>query len=57
MTPAEEAKAAGFKSLKELAEHLNVSTRNLHRWHKTKHKFFMALVKGAAVDRLNKLDN
>ena len=57
MTPAQEAKAAGFKSLKELAEYLNVSPRNLQRWHKTRHKFFMVLVKGAAVERLNKLES
>ncbi|MCP4264152.1 MAG: hypothetical protein GY907_00680 [Bacteroidetes bacterium] len=57
MTPAQEAKEAGFKSLKELSEYLKTPVTTLQSWHKTKHRFFRVVLKGAAIDRLNSLDN
>ena len=46
MTAAEEAKKAGFKSLKQLAEIFSTSTDTLSRLHKHDHDKFLMVIHG-----------
>jgi len=49
MTPSEQAKAAGLKSLAELAQISNTSTRTLINWHRHNITRFTVLLAGAVV--------
>jgi len=48
MTPSESCKAAGLKSLAELAEITGRSQRTLQHWAKEQPAFFAVVVRGAA---------
>lgn len=47
MTPSEQCKAAGLKSLAELVRISGVSEQTLINWHKNKPKLFAVVVAGA----------
>jgi len=49
MTPAQEAKAMGFKSLKEVSEICTVSCATLGNWLKYKPIAFRAMLLGSLV--------
>jgi hypothetical protein len=49
MTPSEQCKAAGMKSLAELAKISNTSTRTLISWHRHNITRFTVLLAGAVV--------
>lgn len=49
MTPSEQCKAAGLKSLAELAKISGVSVQTLINWHKDKPALFATVVAGAVV--------
>ena len=49
MTPSEQCKAAGLKSLAELAKISSASTRTLINWHKDKPALFATVLAGAVV--------
>jgi hypothetical protein len=49
MTPSEQCKAAGLKSLAELASISNTSTRTLINWHTHNITRFTVLLAGAVV--------
>lgn len=49
MTPSEQCKAAGLKSLAELAKISEVSVQTLINWHKDKPQLFAVVVAGAVV--------
>ena len=49
MTPSEQAKAAGLKSLAELAKISGVSVQTLINWHKKKPVLFAVVVAGAVA--------
>ena len=48
MKTSEKAKAAGLKSLKELAEMVNKPEMTLRNWHKNNPKLFTIVLAGAA---------
>tara|TARA_R110000803_G_scaffold210685_3_gene283203 strand:- start:3266 stop:3439 length:174 start_codon:yes stop_codon:yes gene_type:complete len=47
MTPSQQAKAAGLKSLLEVSEITSVSTQTLTNWAKNKPKLFRVVLVGA----------
>lgn len=49
MTPSEQCKQAGLKSLAELVRISEVSEQTLINWHKNKPRLFTVVVAGAAV--------
>lgn len=49
MTPSQQCKAAGLKSLAELVRISEVSEQTLINWHKNKPRLFAVVVAGAAV--------
>jgi len=49
MTPSEQCKAAGLKSLAELAKISGVSVQTLINWHKYKPALFTTVLAGAVV--------
>lgn len=49
MTPAEQAKASGLKSLTELSKISSASTRTLINWHRDKPVLFATVIAGAVV--------
>ena len=49
MTPSQQCKAAGLKSLAELAKISGVSVQTLINWHKDKPTLFATVVAGAVV--------
>ena len=49
MTPSEQCKAAGLKSLAELAKISGVSVQTLINWHRDKPALFATVVAGAVV--------
>ena len=49
MTPSEQCKAAGLKSLAELAQISGVSVQTLINWHRDKPALFATVVAGAVV--------
>ena len=49
MTPSEQCKAAGLKSLAELVRISEVSEQTLINWHKDKPRLFAVVVAGAVV--------
>ena len=51
MTPSEQCKAAGLKSLAELSEITGQSVRTLSNWHKDKPVLFRIVLIGAVVER------
>jgi len=55
MKPSEKARQAGFKSLKEVSEITGESTQNLNNWNKARPRRFQLLLKGAAVEKLEKI--
>ena len=48
MTPSQQAKAAGIKSLTEVSNQTGVSLQTLTNWHKNKPRLFAVVVKGCA---------
>jgi hypothetical protein len=48
-TPSEQCKAAGLKSLAELAQISGVSVQTLINWHKDKPALFATVIAGAVV--------
>lgn len=50
MTPSEQCKAAGLKSLAELSRISEVSIQTLINWHRDKPKLFAVVVAGAAAE-------
>lgn len=54
MKPSEKAKAAGMKSLAELAEISGESVQTLNNWHKNKPRLFDLVLKGAVAERFAK---
>ena len=51
MTPSEQCKAAGLKSLAELSEITGQSVRTLSNWHKDKPVLFRIVLIGAVVTK------
>jgi len=53
MTPSEQCKKAGLKSLAELSEISGESVQTLNNWHKSEHyrRRFELLLKGALFER------
>ena len=49
MSPSEQCKAVGLKSLAELAQISEVSVQTLINWHKNKPVLFSVVVAGAVV--------
>jgi hypothetical protein len=49
MTPSEQCKTAGLKSLAELAKISGVSVQTLINWHRDKPALFAVVVAGAVV--------
>lgn len=49
MTPAQQAKAAGLKSLLEVSELTGVSIQTLSNWAKNKPKLFSVVLAGCVV--------
>lgn len=47
MTPSQQCKQAGLKSLAELSKLAHTSEQNLINWHKKKPEFFEVLLMGA----------
>jgi hypothetical protein len=57
MTPSEQCKAAGLKSLSELAKISGVSVQTLINWHKDKTLLFATIVAGAVVIKAANISN
>lgn len=51
MTPSQQCKQAGLKSLAELVRITDVSEQTLINWHKNKPKLFKVVIAGAVVCR------
>lgn len=49
MTPSEQCKKAGLKSLAELCEITGVSEQTLINWHRNKPKLFAVVIAGAVA--------
>ena len=49
MTPSEQCKAAGLKSLAELVRIIGVSEQTLINWHRNKPRLFACVIAGAVV--------
>lgn len=49
MTPSEQCKQSGLKSLVELSQISSASTRTLINWHKDKPKLFKAVLYGSVM--------
>lgn len=52
MTPSQQAKAAGLKSLTEVSNQTGVSLQTLTNWHKHKPRLFAVVVKGCASNSI-----
>lgn len=50
MTPSQQAKAAGLKSLLQVSELTGVSIQTLSNWAKNKPDLFRVVLKGAVAD-------
>jgi hypothetical protein len=57
MTPSEQCKAAGLKSLRELAQISNVSTRTLENWHRHNITRFTVMLAGAVATKAKRSEN
>ena len=51
MTPSQQCKQAGLKSLAELSRMTRVSEQTLINWHRNKPDLFYLLVKGVAQEK------
>jgi len=49
MTPSQQAKAAGLKSLSQVTEVTGVSLQTLSNWHKHKPELFKAVIAGCVA--------
>jgi len=49
MTPSQQAKAAGLKSLSQVTEMTGVSLQTLSNWHKHKQELFKAVIAGCVA--------
>ena len=56
MTPSEQAKAQGFKSLAQVAEISTVKRRTLENWHKDKPELFNIVLLGCYAIQNNKVN-
>jgi len=55
MTPSQQAKAAGLKSLAALSRQTRIAVSTLKDWHKDKPVQFMILIAGCvALNKINK---
>lgn len=52
MTPAQRAKAAGLKSLQQMADISGVPTRTLRDWYKTKPQLFDIILAGCTARKM-----
>jgi hypothetical protein len=50
MTPAQQAKAAGFKSLTQVSKITGVSLNTLTNWHRDKSELFRIVLLGCIYD-------
>lgn len=50
MTPSQQAKAAGLKSLSQVAEMTGQSLQTLTNWHKNKHSLFRIVLLGCVKE-------
>ena len=50
MTPSQQAKAAGLKSLSQVSEMTGQSTQTLSNWAKNKPELFRIVLKGCKAD-------
>ena len=53
MTPSQQAKAAGLKSLLEVSELTGVSYQTLNNWAKNKPELFGVVIAGCVVKKLD----
>ncbi len=51
MTPSQQCKAAGLKSLAELVKISEVSEQTLINWHRDKPKLFKLVLAGAVLEK------
>jgi hypothetical protein len=56
-TPSQQAKAAGLKSLRELSDISDVSTRTLENWHKERPHRFAVMLAGAVEVKAKGTEN
>ncbi len=56
MTPSQQAKAQGFKSLAQVAELSTVKRRTLENWHKDKPELFNVVLLGCYAIQNNKVN-
>ena len=57
MTPSEQCKAAGLKSLAELVKISEVSEQTLINWHRDKTKLFKLVLSGAVLEKNDLVHN
>lgn len=57
MTPSEQCKAAGLKSLAEVAKTSGVSVQTLINWHRDKPELFATVVAGAVAIKADNLNS
>ena len=55
MKPSEKCKAAGLKSLAELAEITGESVQTLNNWSKNKPRVFDLVLRGSAMEKLSRV--
>jgi len=53
MTPSQQAKSIGLKSLTEVSELTHVSLQTLTNWHRDKPKLFKIVLLGCVTERSN----
>ncbi len=56
MTPSEQCKQAGLKSLEEVSKFSGQSVQTLINWHKNKPELFRLLILGCIVEKTNQLE-
>jgi transcriptional regulator with XRE-family HTH domain len=56
MTPSQQAKAAGLKSLLQVSELTGVSIQTLSNWAKNKPELFEVVINGCLVKWIEQLD-
>jgi len=50
MTPSQQAKALGIKSMKQVSQMTEVSTQTLINWHRDKPELYRVVLLGCTVD-------
>jgi len=54
MTPSQQAKAAGLKSLSQVSQITGVSLQTLTNWHRNKQHLFRIVIRGCVADWVDK---